>query len=778
MPPNKIPQSKELRIDKYISEKSKEINSFIQENRRILLNASPGSGKTTFFANLCISHLQNKNPGRIIFCSPFLIIQSQFKRAIEKKSLEIDLVLNHTTSRNYLQNSDKIITSTFKSLSRIKTELSENDLIIVDEAHSLLFTYGNSSKREFFTGIINILYHTPAKIVLMTGTPYSGITKILNLSQLKILKEDIKAKVNIQYTNEKDTALSVAFAEYCLNQFGKDYLNIIYIKNTKKCEIIKQVLERKFDCKAFVLTARRKESKVYKLLELESLIPEDINFLITTNVISTGTNILNKNIGKALMLNESNPTEIKQFSKRFRNKMNIEIDVINKAYSKNDLDTKSVREDLELEREHQRQFFTTSLATIEHSFNISQEFIQFDKYYHKDVYNGSPQHLINTILERMLIQEAYYAEKIAETYNTPAELMNVLNSYDDVISINTDEYGFTISSEDLGEAEINKLDELKFQLIVSDFIRNQESYLKSAYWYFMLKRDNYRKYLISNYLNPDFPTRLIGKEDIDENKFEIYANSNFIPQILLPLFEIDEFFKDRSKSLYFIKTVKPNKRKATLIALYLNNLFKQYLKFNFDEYPKFPPVLELRPEINYHLLIENERIHSILKICKYVYEYLTHQHYINYGDLNEYLVANCTWKFPLIKDDFIFKEIDIDINSQKPLNFRQNLLIGMANSIFYINPKQVYRKDQKTNKRKAAYLFESTLPSESIAKYKLHKTEIKEINENTEILNYSMRTRKFGKVNFKKSSRILNSRKLILNTIVDDNFYELVSGKL
>lgn len=56
---------------------------------------------------------------------------------------------------------------------------------------------------------------------------------------------------------------------------------------------------------------------------------DNIQWLITTNIISIDANIKNKNIGKALMINKYSPVEIKQFSKRFRYKLDIDVDIIN-----------------------------------------------------------------------------------------------------------------------------------------------------------------------------------------------------------------------------------------------------------------------------------------------------------------------------------------------------------------------------------------------------------------------------------------------------------------
>jgi len=69
---------------------------------------------------------------------------------------------------------------------------------------------------------------------------------------------------------------------------------------------------------------------VYLNIAKNSTIPEDIQFIITTNVISVGTNIFNTNIGGIAMINEYDPIEIKQFSKRFRKMKNLKIDIANK----------------------------------------------------------------------------------------------------------------------------------------------------------------------------------------------------------------------------------------------------------------------------------------------------------------------------------------------------------------------------------------------------------------------------------------------------------------
>src|SRR5690606_7605464 len=122
--------------------------------------------------------------------------------------------------------------------------------------------------------------------------------------------------------------IGIAFANkiYLDENYDDTLLNIIYVKNTSLCEKIAFTLKSKYGLNTKVLTSKHKDESTYKELVEEMTVPSGIQFLITTNVISTGANILNTNIGKALMINEYSPTEIKQFSKRFRMKLDLEVD--------------------------------------------------------------------------------------------------------------------------------------------------------------------------------------------------------------------------------------------------------------------------------------------------------------------------------------------------------------------------------------------------------------------------------------------------------------------
>ena len=68
-------------------------------------------------------------------------------------------------------------------------------------------------------------------------------------------------------------------------------LLISYSLKTKTCYAIAKQL-RQLNYSTTILTSEEKTSLTYQKLSNESLIDDSIQFLVTTNVISTGTNVL------------------------------------------------------------------------------------------------------------------------------------------------------------------------------------------------------------------------------------------------------------------------------------------------------------------------------------------------------------------------------------------------------------------------------------------------------------------------------------------------------
>ncbi|RTY77741.1 DEAD/DEAH box helicase [Flavobacterium sp. LS1P28] len=278
----------ELQITKYISEQKNQILQLIDVNHRILLQANPGSGKTYFFEEIAKDIISGKRKGRLIFVAPFLIITEQFANKVN-----VNLQLKYD-SRKELFPTDKIITSTFQSLRHVSNELDKDDIIVIDEAHALFYSYPKTNNdRQFYLSTIQDLYHTKAKVVLMSGTPNLSLVSTLRLHHIKIAKSnEIKAKININFSKSQNIDIARDFAVNAINQYGKKSLNIIYIKSIIQCNNICDMLIS-LGYTAKVLTSFEKNESTYKSISDIELVPKGIQFIVTTNVISTGANIKN-----------------------------------------------------------------------------------------------------------------------------------------------------------------------------------------------------------------------------------------------------------------------------------------------------------------------------------------------------------------------------------------------------------------------------------------------------------------------------------------------------
>ncbi|WP_445386425.1 DEAD/DEAH box helicase [Robiginitalea sp. IMCC44478] len=756
----------EISIENYLSEQKDFLMDFINTHRRIQLNASPGSGKTTFFADLCAEHLKNKKPGRILFCAPFLIIQKQFDQRLNSKGLSIDFELNGQTRRKTLLDTDVIITSTFKSIHHIKDQISEDDLVIIDEAHSLLFHYSNKvNRKDFFFEMMKFLFKTKAKIVLMTGTPHSGINSFLNLKELKVIKDDLKSNINIQYSSENENLIVLEFAKRSLEEYGPNHLHIIYIKNRRKCEEFRELIKINFNSKAFVLTSESKQSKVYQKLVNESLIPQDIEFLITTNVISTGANILNGNVGNALMLNEYNPIEIKQFSKRFRKKMDLRVDVVNRVPSF-EMDLVKRRINLVDKRGKQRNYFKALIESIITLTQNSLSFLSFDPDFY-DINHGSPDELIDKIIERSLIQEVYYTDKINETYNSSASLAKVLNNYHDVISVNASYY----EELKLDDAHINlniEKDRNNWLVeVTNDFMIKQLEYLK-AIEYYLAHSNNY--YLLSQFKRHLYFGKLRDVE-LDKTLLQKIQNPLFIKEVLIPLMDYEEFTKSRGKTLYIIQKVAKNKRNRLKLAFYINQEFNRFFKVSGPANGN-PPTIKIKRDLIREVFSKREKLVQFL--IKSTFKYCTNNDFINYEDLENYLIHRLkNYRIKETENEvFPLDQLMIDPEN-KIVRISNAFLYGLVNGLFYM--KSGYKNRTHNGRRKSSYLFESSLPPKIETKNKVLKRDLNAIHATTKILKWDGVSMKFEVMDLNTNTRIINNNTLLQHTIVDENYYEIVS---
>lgn len=677
----------ELQITKYISEQKNQILQLIDVNHRILLQANPGSGKTHFFAEIAKDIKSGKRKGRLIFVAPFLIITEQFANKVS-----VDLQLK-SDSRKELFPTDKIITSTFQSLRHVCNELDEDDIIVIDEAHALFYSYlKTDNDRQFYLSTIQDLYHTKAKVVLMSGTPNLNLVSTLRLHHVKIVKSnEIKAKININFSKSENIDIARDFAVNATSQYGKKSLNIIYIKSIKKCNNICDMLIS-LGYNAKVLTSYEKEQPTYISISDAEVVPDEVQFIVTTNVISTGANIKNTNIGSALILNEFSADEIKQFSKRFRNKPDIEIEVVNKPFipKGSSVNLSNINK--------QREYINDALEYHRMSLTNSDYNFDFDYSYNKENQELiTPIESINRILDTFLRQESLLIDKAIDSVFSADDLADLLNEYDDIDAEVISEY----TEIDTTEIKMNDTNwDTKTKDLIEDFSKNTDAYISA-----MRSKHNQDwgsrnriKNLTREELRNDIPFSIQISENI--------KSAIFLKEILPLFLKYRSRFKNTKDFLNYLGKKSSKTQSILPTALLLNDLFLDYydvfrvnttLENNFS--------LELKDIKNFNnLSLENQ---GLLILIKKTFDFCIFKDNVRIEDLRMHLEKDKDVIEAITKIK-TFEKIDsslLDINLPSFSFASENLLKSLIQSVFLSEKKRL------GTKKTTSIAFKNSLPS-------------------------------------------------------------------
>lgn len=750
-----------LNINDYLSEVQKEIFEVINNNKNILISATPATGKTTLFANLCVErNSPSIHNNRIVFCSPYLIIQEQFKQRLIDSKVTVNFELNGECKRKKLEVDDKIITSTFKSFPRISESLKPEDIVIIDEAHSLLNVYSDkkNKKHDHFGNFYKALYSTKAKVVLMTGTPVDSFHYWFDsLQEIKVLKDSLKAKVNIQYSTQNENEIVIQFAKESIKKYGAGTLNVIYVKNKNKCDKFLEII-RSHKYRGLVLTSDSKLTSDYKLLVEQSFISKKYQFLITTNVISTGTNILNDNMGGALILNERDPIEIKQFSKRFRNKLDIEIDVVNK-YQKPIIELEKNRVDLKEQRNLNR-FYLKQIKQILSTKITLYMANQLDfNAFEGEASSLNVNELNDAFLKRNLLQEIYYHQEITKTYNDKIELVKALNEFDDIISVDIQEHEIN-HTEILFDENAYIKDKKKYlHNIIDDFNKYHVAYLIA-----------YNSYISANHKYSPMAdiTTILNRFNITENSTrkskKVTVNLEVVREIISPFVEYYPLFSleipdiSLTRCLDFIKNVAPNKRSKHLISLWFNEKFRNDFKIpeNYD--------IENLDLISINTLDSKNNV-LISFFLNQTFLFLMSHEQIYYQDFKN-SILNSSENKDFSPDELFPFTSRLTIKKGTIKDFDTSFGLGLLYSIIAIQPKQIQRAHPKVkNKGRVNTILPAELDSIQNFTF-INEQECREMIKSLEPIKTIPPTYNFNSINLNESERV----------IVDKNYLTLLAS--
>jgi hypothetical protein len=631
MPKTKLPA--EFQIKKYLTEKKTEILDFIDNHHRVLLQANPASGKTYFFMKLALDIINKKRSGRLIFCAPFLIISDQFIQALKDKRVDVDFKLWGESKRKHLEPTDKVITSTFQSFHHIMDELNEDDIVVVDETHALFYNYTKrKGGRQYYSRVVQNLYHVKAKIVLMSGTPNLALIPMLNLVHLKVSKvKEIKAKINIEFTNYKPVDIAKAYARDAIKNYGSSSLNIIYIKSIDYCIKIATMLENQ-GFRVEVITSKNKKSDTYNSIVEQSKIPKDIQFLVTTNVISTGANINNTNIGGALMINEFSPLEIKQFSKRFRKKLDIEVTVVNLIFIPQKKNLKMTQGMIQRQRKYlldQLDHFKTVETDPQYDYNYKDNEGKEEGFV-------TPRGMTNLVLERLLIQESFYIDDAINLNEKSTLLAAALNKYDDISAKASFDYVKAKKMKRkvhqfVDEEKLEETIRVKTLVIIEHFHQNSNEYLSALL---------YNKNID---IGVKYTTRRITSGEL---KKEVQYSQKVIDNINDTLFQVKilpdfirfrEYFKTTPDFLSYLMSRNHKNQNILPYSLLVNGVLHGYMEQKRIQTAKFESQLKLQLKSDNKLGDLKPEIQVVILLLQKAFKYALGRDYITVAGLRELL---------------------------------------------------------------------------------------------------------------------------------------------
>lgn len=319
----------DIRVNQYLEERFDDICDIVLNEDKSILQAPTGSGKSVFSIKLLRKLYNEKKGVYVLACDTVALAeQTAFKN-------DIQLIYSKTSEEVKMNINDGIFVSTYDSLKWFK----EIDFLIVDEAHQLV----NAS--TFRENAIKTLEEkiSVSKTLLVTATPQYMFHfidyKKINIGVENRVQNNIKV-VDVTKKNHKDGKIIENTIKLINHLAEKDKKGFIYINSVQtNNEILKYLSTERKDLKVVSINTKLKDDenfddsdygfgnydflnldenqKVLKSILEKSIIPDDVNVVLTTCLLQNGINILNDNIDFAI-LDETEETSAIQFAARFR----------------------------------------------------------------------------------------------------------------------------------------------------------------------------------------------------------------------------------------------------------------------------------------------------------------------------------------------------------------------------------------------------------------------------------------------------------------------------
>lgn len=300
---NNVSLKEELTYQEYLADDVDIINKLtdlcIKEGTH-LLEALTGAGKTYLIAYV-FKELSIKYPNRLfIIACPNRVQNLQNEKSYKLKALVggeyIEDIKSNTLSMVYDKASNiyDYLLSTGKELT-----------LIVDEAHQII--YSNNFRKEAITELKELQSLANTTIYITATTRANLYTQNYN-SYIKCLPKNKTTNIdtlNVMYG--KKESLENNLIRTIKLELSKDKQVVVFINNKEHIkELYEYYLKDNFKDKNIqILDSNKKNTDLFNSIVNNSIIPNDIDILLTTSVLECGTNLNNNNLSVIHYINSN-----------------------------------------------------------------------------------------------------------------------------------------------------------------------------------------------------------------------------------------------------------------------------------------------------------------------------------------------------------------------------------------------------------------------------------------------------------------------------------------
>lgn len=375
---------KTLNYSKYANECLDDVLICLRENKKVLLSAPTGAGKTHLTKGL---EAQYK---RLILLEPTRATAKQQDGYI----LNIGGEIVHIDS-----NVDSFVTTFSKLLNdgRINEQDFAESLLVVDEAHEMYKSYGFRAKEcSLIEKLVSSLFKN---VLATTATPLMPFFKALNFYCIDLQPQEQKKKpISVQTYNtraSKDGKTDYqAIVNDCISKSRNNGRKAYIYNVSKDNHTIKQVHLNDIDKTLLITsdTSKMLYKDIYnEMLDKRRAFVRDYDVILTNSVLETGASFYDENIDVYILFS-SCESEIIQALARFRNVETINYNIILTQQNWQSIDHESPQNDLKekylecIKEEYNSETTTANVLltidsitkTYQETFSYSRTFFDFE----------------------------------------------------------------------------------------------------------------------------------------------------------------------------------------------------------------------------------------------------------------------------------------------------------------------------------------------------------------------------------------------------------------